>query len=183
MDCFFDRMELFCFVDDVFDSEYVQTHSFVADDEAKQLGINAMKGSGTIKAVNSSAKAIHGVAKDVQAKWRKDLHGFNKSEPYYLAITRLETDEGSSKVEVPKAVEQVLEEFKDVMPKELPKRLPPMREVDHTIELETGSKPLAKAPYRMLLPELEELHKQLKELVDVGYIRPSKALYGAPVQV
>ncbi|GJQ98120.1 hypothetical protein Tco_0009259 [Tanacetum coccineum] len=47
--------------------------------------------------------------------------GFNKSRPYYLAVTRLETDEGSSKVEVPKVIERVLDEFKDVMPKELPK--------------------------------------------------------------
>nr|GFB27918.1 uncharacterized protein [Tanacetum cinerariifolium] len=30
-------------------------------------------------------------------------------------------------------------------------------------------------------PELEELRKQLKELIDAGYIRPSKAPYGAPV--
>nr|GEY55075.1 hypothetical protein [Tanacetum cinerariifolium] len=103
--------------------------------------------------------------------------GFNKSEPFYLAVTRLETDEGSSKVEVPKVIERVLDEFKDVMPK----KLPPMREVDHTIELESGSKPPAKAPYRMPPPELEELRKQLKELMDVGYIRPSKASYGAPV--
>ncbi|GJX54505.1 hypothetical protein Tco_0282874 [Tanacetum coccineum] len=66
--------------------------------------------------------------------------GFNKSEPCCLAVTRLETDEGLSKVEVPKAIEWVLEEFKDVMPKEFPKKLPPRREVDHTIELETGSK-------------------------------------------
>ncbi|GKA97882.1 putative retrotransposon gag domain, aspartic peptidase domain protein [Tanacetum coccineum] len=44
------------------------THNFVADDEAKRLGINATKGSGTIKAVNSSAKAIHEVAKDVREK-------------------------------------------------------------------------------------------------------------------
>ncbi|GJZ87075.1 RNA-directed DNA polymerase, eukaryota [Tanacetum coccineum] len=43
------------------------THNFVADDEAKRLGINATKGSGTIKAVNSLAKAIHIVAKDVWA--------------------------------------------------------------------------------------------------------------------
>nr|GFB50607.1 reverse transcriptase [Tanacetum cinerariifolium] len=64
--------------------------------------------------------------------------GFNKSEPCYLAVTRLETDEGSSKVEVPKVIERVLDEFKDVMPKELPKKLPPTREVDHTIELESG---------------------------------------------
>ncbi|GJW75163.1 putative retrotransposon gag domain, aspartic peptidase domain protein [Tanacetum coccineum] len=34
------------------------THNFVADDEAKRLGINATKGSGTIKAVNSPAKPV-----------------------------------------------------------------------------------------------------------------------------
>nr|GEU42555.1 hypothetical protein [Tanacetum cinerariifolium] len=32
--------------------------------------------------------------------------GFNKSEPCYLAVKRLNMDEGSSKVEVPKAIEQ-----------------------------------------------------------------------------
>ncbi|GJX77241.1 RNA-directed DNA polymerase, eukaryota, reverse transcriptase zinc-binding domain protein [Tanacetum coccineum] len=44
------------------------THNFMADDEAKRLGINDTKGSGTIKAVNSPAKATHGVAKDIRAK-------------------------------------------------------------------------------------------------------------------
>jgi hypothetical protein len=29
--------------------------------------------------------------------------------------------------------------------------------------------------------ELAELRKQLEELIDSGFIRPSKALYGAPV--
>ncbi|GJU42205.1 RNA-directed DNA polymerase-like protein [Tanacetum coccineum] len=140
------------------------THNFVVDDEAKRLGINAAKGSGTIKAINSPSKSIHGVAKDTVER-----------------LAWLETDEGSSKVDVPKVIERVLDEFKDVMPKELPKKLPPRREVDHTIELESGSKPPAKAPYRMLPPELEELRNQLKDLMDAGYIRPSKAPYGAPV--
>jgi hypothetical protein len=66
------------------------------------------------------------------------------------------------------------------MPAELPKRLPPRREVDHKIELEPGARPPAMAPYRMAPPEFEELRKQLKELLDAGYIQPSKALYGAP---
>ncbi|XP_017621263.1 uncharacterized protein LOC108465452 [Gossypium arboreum] len=39
----------------------------------------------------------------------------------------------------------------------------------------------ARAPYRMSPPELEELRKQLKELLDAGFIRPSKSPYGAPV--
>ena len=36
-------------------------------------------------------------------------------------------------------------------------------------------------PYRMAPPELEELRRQLKELLDVGFIQPSKAPYGASV--
>nr|GEZ05333.1 hypothetical protein [Tanacetum cinerariifolium] len=138
------------------------THNFMADDEAKRLGINAMKGSGTLKAVNSLAKAIYRVAKDVPTKIR-ELEGMTDllvvpMDDFKVVLGLEFPDKGSSKVEVPKAIERVLEKFKDVMPKEFPKKLPPRKEVDHTIELETGSEPLAKAPYRMPLPELEELH-------------------------
>jgi len=38
-------------------------------------------------------------------------------------------------VQAPKVIHRVLEEFKDVMPAKLPKRLPPRRKVDHAIEL------------------------------------------------
>lgn len=67
------------------------------------------------------------------------------------------------------------------MPPELPKKLPPRRKVDHEIELEPRAKPPAMCPYRMAPPELEELRRQLKELLDVVFIRPSKAPFGAPV--
>ena len=36
-------------------------------------------------------------------------------------------------------------------------------------------------PYKMALPELEELRRQLKELLDARLIQPSKAPYGASV--
>lgn len=67
------------------------------------------------------------------------------------------------------------------MPDKLPSKLPPKREVDHKIELMPGVQPPAMGPYRMAPPELEELRKQLKDLLTASYIRPSKALYGAPV--
>ncbi|GJR85442.1 cytochrome P450 78A7-like protein [Tanacetum coccineum] len=175
------------------------THNFLADDEAKRLGITTTKGSGTIKAgtIDLSVVPMDDFKVVLGLEFLDKVRAFPMpfvnslcildggktcmSEPYYLAVTRLEADEGSSKVEVPKVIERVLDEFKDVMPKELPKKLPPMREVDHTIKLEPGSKPPAKAPYRMPPPELEELRNQLKELMDVGYIRPSKSPYGASV--
>ena len=80
---------------------------------------------------------------------------------------------------MPRAREAILEEFG--MPKELLKRLPPRREVDHAIELEPGAKPPSRSPYRMAPPELEELRKKLKELLDAGYIQSSKSPYGAPI--
>lgn len=45
------------------------------------------------------------------------------------------------------------------MPKELAKKLPPRREVDHKIELKPDTKPPSMAPYHMAPLELEELKK------------------------
>ncbi|KAI5671110.1 hypothetical protein M9H77_11474 [Catharanthus roseus] len=66
------------------------------------------------------------------------------------------------------------------MPDELLKKLPPRREVDHQIELEPGATPPTMSPYHMAPPELAKLKKQLKGLIDVGFIRPFKAPFGAP---
>ncbi|PKI56556.1 hypothetical protein CRG98_023082 [Punica granatum] len=81
---------------------------------------------------------------------------------------------------IPPKVAQVLESFKKSYQRSCPK-LPPKREVDHGIELVPDVRSPAKAPYHMAPPKLEELRKQLKELLEAGFIRPSKALYGAPV--
>ena len=66
----------------------------------------------------------------------------------------------------------VVQEFKDVFPEEL-LGLSPQREVDFTIELNPGTAPISISPYRMALVELAELKKQLQELLDKGFIRPS----------
>ena len=55
-------------------------------------------------------------------------------------------EEEPKEVQTREAIQKVLGEFKDVMPVELPKRLPPRREVDHAIELESRVKPPAFAP-------------------------------------
>jgi RNase H-like domain found in reverse transcriptase/Reverse transcriptase (RNA-dependent DNA polymerase)/Integrase zinc binding domain/Chromo (CHRromatin Organisation MOdifier) domain/Retroviral aspartyl protease len=60
-------------------------------------------------------------------------------------------------------------------------QLPPRRDVDHKIELEKGAKPPHGTTYRMSYLELDELKKQLMELLEKGFIRPSKSPFGAPV--
>ena len=64
----------------------------------------------------------------------------------------------------------MLAEFNDVFPKELP-RLPSERELDFPIEIKLGLDPTSNVPYRMTGPELCELQMQLKELLDLGFIK------------
>ena len=54
-------------------------------------------------------------------------------------------------------------------------------EVEFIIDLLPGTAPISKRPYRMSVEELKELKKQLTELQEAGYIRPSSSTWGAPV--
>ncbi|KAL0562098.1 hypothetical protein IC582_002548 [Cucumis melo] len=76
--------------------------------------------------------------------------------------------------------EPVVRDYPDVFPEKLP-GLPPHREVEFAIELEPGTVPISRAPYRMAPAELKELKVQLQELLDKGFIRPSVSPWGAPV--
>jgi hypothetical protein len=68
-------------------------------------------------------------------------------------------------------------EYPDVFPDELP-GMPPDRDIEFAIELQPGTAPISKRPYRMPPAELAELKKQLQELLDKGFIRPSTSPWG-----
>jgi hypothetical protein len=71
-------------------------------------------------------------------------------------------------------------EYPDVFPEDLP-RTPPNRDLEYIIDLIPRIAPIAKRPYRMAANELEELKKQLRELQEKGYIRPSSSPWGSLV--
>jgi hypothetical protein len=75
---------------------------------------------------------------------------------------------------------RVVRDFPDVFPEELP-GMPPDREVEFVIDLLLRTTLTSKRPYRMAVEELRELKKQLTELQEAGYIRPSSSPWGAPV--
>jgi hypothetical protein len=109
--------------------------------------------------------------------WKKKCVGGQGMMCVMRVLDEFEPEEATKLVISPECIRQVLEEFPDVMPEDLP----PRRRVDHAIEVMSGVAPPAKAPYRMSHEELKELKVQLKELLAKGYIKPSKSPYGAPV--
>ncbi|GJU95872.1 putative reverse transcriptase domain-containing protein [Tanacetum coccineum] len=74
----------------------------------------------------------------------------------------------------------VVRDFEDVFPEDL-LGLPPQRQVEFRIDLVPGATPIAKSPYRLAPSEMQELSRQLQELQDKGFIRPSYSPWGAPV--
>jgi hypothetical protein len=73
----------------------------------------------------------------------------------------------------------VVHDYLDVFSDELP-GMPPDRDIEFAIELQPGTAPISKRPYRMPPAELAELKKQLQELLDKGFIRPSTSPWGCP---
>uniref|UniRef100_A0A2N9F6N0 Reverse transcriptase n=1 Tax=Fagus sylvatica TaxID=28930 RepID=A0A2N9F6N0_FAGSY len=90
-----------------------------------------------------------------------------------LCVAHGENGVGESVGVVPRAIKELLEEFADCTPIELPLGLPPMRDIQHVVDLVPGASLPNRAAYRMAPKEKEELHRQVQELLDKGYIRHS----------
>ncbi|GIL61706.1 hypothetical protein Vafri_16098, partial [Volvox africanus] len=76
-------------------------------------------------------------------------------------------------------VEALLKEFQDVF-QDVP-GLPPMRPVDHTIPLMPGATPISRPMYRLSPLELDEVKRQVTDLLAKGMIRPSTSPFSAPI--
>ncbi|GJZ30059.1 putative reverse transcriptase domain-containing protein [Tanacetum coccineum] len=74
----------------------------------------------------------------------------------------------------------IVRDFPEVFPEDLP-GLPPARPVEFQIDLIPRAAPVARAPYRLAPSKMKELLKQLQELSDKGFIRPSSSPWGSPV--
>jgi len=90
-----------------------------------------------------------------------------------VAQEKMSTEEQISKI-------PVVDEYADVFPDEIPE-LPPSRDIDFSIDLIPRAGPVSAAPYKMAPAELAELKKQIEDLLEKKFIRPSASPWGAPV--
>jgi len=88
-----------------------------------------------------------------------------------LFVVRREVNQNDGKV--PKELTTIIKKFQDIMPDEMPHQLPPMRGVQHAVDLIPGLSLPNLPHYRMSPTENEELNRQVQQLLDRGFIRES----------
>lgn len=102
--------------------------------------------------------------------------------PFICNVNELLSDSDGPSAQPPSLVSDILSEFADVFPPDVP-HLPPERPgVTHTIPLvDSQAKPPSRPLYRLSPAERAEADRQVKLLLDKGYIVPSSSPYGAPI--
>ncbi|GKB68988.1 reverse transcriptase domain-containing protein [Tanacetum coccineum] len=116
---------------------------------------------------------------------RKTKHdGFQNTYSFKkdgVNITLVPFDSGQTQAEgsnlfMKKTVQPLLREFADVIPDEIPPRLPAMRDIQHCINFIPGSAIPNRPAYRMNPKEFTELQRQVTKLLEKGLIRESMSL-------
>ncbi|KAK1561352.1 hypothetical protein QYE76_018192 [Lolium multiflorum] len=72
-------------------------------------------------------------------------------------------------------------EFQDVFPDELPHGLPPLRGIEHRIDLIPGAPLPNRAAYRTNPEDTKEIQRQIQDLLAKGYVRESLSPCAVPV--
>jgi hypothetical protein len=121
----------------------------------------------------------HQVVMDVAAKALEICSPTSEDLVLYLPSQDSTRSCAFAMMESPVKKIRVVCEYVDVFPDELP-GMPPDRDIEFAIELQPGTTPISKRPYRMPPTELAELKKQLQDLLDKGFIRPSTSPWGSP---
>jgi hypothetical protein len=82
--------------------------------------------------------------------------------------------------DLPKHVQELLENFVDIVVDEFPISLPPIRSISHHIDLIPGASLSNKAAYRLTPQENEEVKRQVQDLLDKGLVRESLSPCAVP---
>ncbi|XP_076946748.1 uncharacterized protein LOC143618406 [Bidens hawaiensis] len=92
----------------------------------------------------------------------------------FLAHVVEKKSEGKNIQDIP-----AIKEYPEVFPDDL-LGLPSSRQFEFRIDLIPGATPVAKSTYRLPPSEMQELSRQIQDLLNKGFIRPSSSPWGAP---
>ncbi|KAK1685676.1 hypothetical protein QYE76_046524 [Lolium multiflorum] len=104
-----------------------------------------------------------------------------RTHPYYIQWFESSRKLKDMPPSLPPAVANLLQEFIDVFPQDVPPGLPPIRGIEHQIDLIPGASLPNRAPYRTNPEETKEIQRQIQVLQDKGYIRESLSPCAVPI--
>ena len=84
---------------------------------------------------------------------------------------------------IPSVVVSLMQEYDDVFPEDIPNGLPPLRGIEHQIDLVPGASIPNRPAYRSNPEETKELQRQVDELMMKGYISESMSTCIVPVLI
>ena len=136
-----------------------------------------------------SSKSVHHNKNEIKLKGscyfatKSDLDEIDASTTVCYALVCKETlfSLEDTSISLPPAVTNLLQEYADVFPKEVPPGLPPIRGIEHQIDLIPGASLPNRAPYRTNPDETKEIQRQVQELLNKGYVRESLSPCAVPV--
>eukprot|EP00253_Pinus_taeda_P017528 PITA_17528 len=109
------------------------------------------------------------------------LKQVENSEINYVVVKKIRTVLLHTEItDLPIEIQQMLEEFTDIVVDDLLDKLPPKRSISHHIDFIPRASLPNKAAYRMSPKDNEEIRKQVQELLDKGLIRESLSPCAVP---
>jgi hypothetical protein len=82
--------------------------------------------------------------------------------------------------DIPKEIQELLENFSNIVVDELPSSLPPIRSINHHIDIIPGEILSNKETYKLKPQENEEVNNQVQDLMDKGLVRESLSPCAVP---
>ncbi|XP_027178009.1 uncharacterized protein LOC113777168 [Coffea eugenioides] len=139
---------------------------------------------------NEREKAIYGTDHEVKqeekillsAKAKDVRRGFLGGRTMLLFYTKVvSNDTNIIDTSLPSSFTKLLQEYEDVFPNDVPSGLPPIRGIEHQIDLIPGA-PLPNRPaYRSNLEETKEIQRQVEEFLGKGWALESLSPCAIPV--
>ncbi|XP_074292819.1 uncharacterized protein LOC141619697 [Silene latifolia] len=143
-----------------------RSNEYELRDKGKRIVLKPMSAC-DVRSMSTKKKKDGGLV--MLVKGREIEQAIKKGEMVYLLTVKgeLGTKAGSYSNSL---IDNLLVEYQDVFPDELPPDLPPIRGIEHQIDLIPGAPLPNKAAYRCNPEETKELQRQIDELVERGNI-------------
>ncbi|XP_074314211.1 uncharacterized protein LOC141649420 [Silene latifolia] len=106
------------------------------------------------------------------------IQEMKQEQPVFILLSKEVIEREGS--EFPAEIEPLIHKFRDVFPKELPSGLPPLRGIEHHIDLVPGVVLPNRLAYRSDPAGTKELQHQIEELISKGFVRESLSPCAVP---